>query len=68
VKARFYIACTLTGIGMTAVFTGIFSAQPDIQLGVFGIPAIYILEAGITIMIVGLIVMPNRGGRASIFK
>jgi len=67
-KVRFYIGCALVGIGMIAFYTGCFSAQRDIHLGALGIPAIYFLGTGISVMLVGLIVLPNRRARAGLLK
>ncbi len=62
-KARFCTGYSLVGLGIVLIFVGIFSVQPDIHMGIFGIPAIYLIEAGIVIGIAGLLIRPNRAAR-----
>ncbi len=65
---RYYTGNLFCVGGIVLSFFGIFSTKTDIREGLFGIPAVCIVEFGIVCMIAGLIVLPCRRVRDEILS
>ncbi len=65
---RYWSGSFICGIGIVLFFCGMFSAKADVRAGLFGISAVFLMEAGIVSMIAGLIILPSRKMRAAIIS